>query len=161
MEKYDVLIDDSMWGSAIGGVIVGLYSFRLNMFVYMVVGVEHFQSPKFENKTYMGAIAEASLEMVKELEIRKDEKILLCRGYCNNGTHKLLTQEGYDVTRGVIEEPLQSILEERSRKHLAEIGCELYYDPKDMDKKDIGRSFNNVVRWACIVTGKQIGRAHV
>lgn len=147
--EYDVLIDDSLWGNPMSGVLQGLYSFKHDRMLTELVDVKHFQSPNFENKTYLLAIANASLKMVKELDIEKDAKILVCRGYCNNLVDKILVANGYtNVSRGIIGDPLQTELEKLAEEHIKSLGFSSYYDPKLMAKSDIGRSFNAVVRWA-------------
>jgi rhodanese-related sulfurtransferase len=146
--EYDIYIDDSMWGNPLGGILQGAYSFKLEKFITEVVDVKHFQSPNFEQKTYLLAIANASLKMVKELNAEKTDKILVCRGYCNNLVDRILIANGFtNVSRGVIGEPLQTLLEKQAWEYVKSIGYENYYDPKGMSKFEIAKSFNAIIKW--------------
>ena len=94
------------------------------------------------------AIANASLEMLNVLGIDKNEKILVCRGYCNSLIPKILYAHGYtNVSTGVIGEPLQTSLEDAAWKHIESLGYGSYYDPKGMSKAQIGKSFADIIKW--------------
>ena len=146
--RFDILIDDAAWGSPVGSTICGLYSFEHKKFLHEVIDIKHFQSPNFENKTYLVSMANAALKMLTELKIDKKARILVCRGYVNNTIPILLSAHGYmNVSRGVIGEPLQTMIEDAARSYITSIGNNSYYDPKGMESFEIGRSFNSVVKW--------------
>lgn len=149
MDNFDVLIDDSMWGYPIGGTLMGVYRKATDSFQTKEVPVKYFQSPMFERKKYLDEIAKVSLEMVKNLEVAKNEKILICTGYCNNGIEPLLRKNGYkNVRRGKIGEPLQTYLEDAAKKYIKEVyGCDYYYDPKCLSKQQISTAFYSVIGW--------------
>jgi len=146
--EYDVLVDDSNWGNPLGSIMVGVYSFKHNKFINEVIDIKHCQSPNFENKTYLLEMANATLRIFTELQIEKTAKILVCRGFVNNTIPVLLSGHGYsNISRGVIGEPLQTMIEEEAHKYIDKIGFAQYYDPKGMKPSDIGRSFNATVKW--------------
>lgn len=147
--NYDILIDDSGWGSPLGGVVMGVYKFDTRQFSWRIIEENHFQVPKYEKKSYLSQIALKVLEMINELNVDKNAKILVCRGYCNNHIPQLLKYNGYMyVERGVVGEPLQTTLEEKFKEYLADLGFNGYKDPKVTNKKEISRSFYATVKWA-------------
>ena len=145
---YDILIDDSVWGFPLGGVLEGAYSFKQDRFITEIIGLEHFRHPNFKQKTYLSAIANASLRMVNELGAEKNDRILVCRGYCNIGIKILLHSHGFtNVSNGVIGEPLQTLLEDEAVNYIKSLGYDNYYDPKGMQAKSIVSNFNGVMKW--------------
>jgi hypothetical protein len=149
IQNYDVLIDDSGWGNPLGGVIIGLYKFDLRVFTSRIIAPNYFQVPNYQQKKYLPQIALKSLEMINEFNVGKTERILVCRGYCNSYTPKLLISNGFtNVETGVVGEPLQTWIEEKYKEYLYSIGFNGYSDPKNLDKKTISRGFYDTVKWA-------------
>lgn len=148
------LIDDAMWGFPLGGVFMGVT--RVDEggkvdFSCEEVPVRYFQTPLFEEKEYLRAVADLALKQVEAIDVPGNEKIKVCQGYVNSLVPRTLRSAGYDnVQTGRIGEPLQSLLEEEARVHVEEtLGCPgCYYDPKDLNQHQIRKAFWNVVRWA-------------
>lgn len=140
-------IDDALWGFPIGGVLIGAHSESSGNFALREVPVEIFQPPLFERKTFLHVVANAALELVEELDIPKDEKIRVCRGYVNSRIAPTLESIGYTVRIGNIGEPLQGWLEDRAREYVRGLGYDGYYDPKELSQHEIRREFWKVVRW--------------
>ena len=146
--NVDVLIDDILWGSPIGSILSGIYSFKHDKFLYEVIDIKHCQSPNFERKTYLTAMADAALKMVVELNIEKTARILVCRGFVNNGIPDMLKSYGYmNVSRGVVMNPLQDFIEDAGRKYINSLGFGSPYDPKGMASKAISKAFGGAVNW--------------
>ena len=75
--NYDILIDDSGWGSPLGGVVMGVYKFDTRQFLWRIIEENHFQVPMYEKKSYLSQIALKVLEMINELNVDKNAKILV------------------------------------------------------------------------------------
>jgi len=143
-----ILLDDALWGFPLGGVLLGGHDTLTGRFTVREIPVEYFQTPLFEQKAYLRAIAEAAQELLEELSASpQDSSIMVCQGYVNSGIPPVLRRRGYRVKVGCIGEPLQSWLETKASEYVRSLGYDGYYDPKEMSESEIRKAFWQVVRW--------------
>jgi hypothetical protein len=133
-----IQIDDTGWGSLIGGVLVGVYRDESAEFTYGVVAPKFFQGEAFAAKAY---IAEGGVQVAacfEHLHVRADEKILCCTGYVLDGVCEWLAARGYKFERGKITGPLQGRIEGALQDYLAGLGFAVDYKTlTQADKKGL------------------------
>ncbi|HWQ96173.1 MAG TPA: hypothetical protein VN368_02250 [Candidatus Methylomirabilis sp.] len=152
MEKKSeriVTIDDSGWGFPLMGVLIGAHDSQMGQIIIEEIKVEYFQSPYFETKAYLNQAAIATMRLLDRLNVSPDGTLIkICTGYIHTEAVRVLIENGYTIERGVIGEPLQSKLEAAHAEYVRKAtNAGIYYDPKDLDKKEIGRKFHEVIAW--------------
>ncbi|MDM5197338.1 hypothetical protein QUF79_04750 [Fictibacillus enclensis] len=93
------------------------------------------------------------MSLLEKLNVRKDEKLLLCRGNTLNGFSHFLENRGYHVERGKISEETDQIAEAFFMECLYEIGF-----PRDLSLSDRAYyEFYQMVKiwYICFYKGKQ------
>jgi len=118
-----ILIDDSGWGSLLGGVMIGMYNTETKKFRYKLIPVSYFQGDTFKKKKYLDKATKIFLEAWPSLG--DSEYFTICRGIVLDGIYEILINnpsETRDIYRGEIGEPLQSLLEEKFSCHLSRLG---------------------------------------
>ena len=118
------------------------------------VDVSFFQSPAFEEKTYLLDYAQKGWKLMAEgfKATPQTHRIEICSGYVNSELRKLLRSRGYDVTVVEIKGLLQDTLEGLFRVYVREtLGTDLAYDPKELKisggGKAIADSYYRVLEW--------------
>ena len=161
-EDYDSLvppdlpvlrIDDAGWGFPLCGVMVGV-SDEQDVEV-AVVPVEYFRDDTenhFNTKQYLKKYTDLGLELLDGFGASPaTHRIEICTGYVNQPLREDLRKLGYDVRVAEIKGLLQDELEELFKAYvLEEVGSDIYYDPKAMEKPAIPRSYR-----ACLDYGKK------
>lgn len=152
MEKKSeriVTVDDSGWGYPLLGVLIGAHDSQTGQIIIEEIKVEYFQSPYFETKLYLNQAAIATMRLLDRLNANPDgTQIKICTGYIHTEAVRVLIENGYTIERGVIGEPLQSRLEAAHAEYVKKAtDAGIYYDPKELDMKEIGRKFHEVVAW--------------
>jgi len=152
-----ISIDDSGWGFPIGGTLVGLHDSLDNSLHYGEVAVAYYQNPHFEGKAYLWAAANAVVKLLGKLQHPGADifdprtvtvQFKVCTGYVNIGIVKELRERGFRVETCAIGEPLQSALEKQHREYIKCLtNADVYYDPKDLGKSNIGRAYSDAVEW--------------
>jgi hypothetical protein len=152
-----ISIDDSGWGFPIGGTLVGLHDSFDNSLHYGEVAVAYYQNPHFEGKAYLWAAANAVVKLLGKLQHPGADifdprtvnvQFKVCTGYVNTGIVKELRERGFKVETCAIGEPLQSALEKQHREYIKRLtNADVYYDPKDLGKSNIGRAYSDAVEW--------------
>ncbi len=144
-----VLMDDALWGFPLGGVLLGVHDSLTDNFAAREIPVKYFQTPLFEEKAYLQAMAEAAVELLEELPVDpvSTHVVKVCQGYVNSAIPAALRRRGYRVVVGKIGEPLQSWLESKAAEYVRSLGYDGYYDPKEMRESDVRKAFWRVVRW--------------
>ncbi len=138
-DRKVIWIDDSGWGSPVGGVLIGAYDEALAKFVFSEVPVEHFRGEKMKSHEYLRAVADAALSLVKRLGASKNGHVIkICSGYVNSAAAAALRKKGFLVTmHEEVGDPLQSILEGAHKKYLKEkFSFELGMELDDYLKKN-------------------------
>jgi hypothetical protein len=144
-----VEIDDSGWGNPLLGVAIGIHCKEKNVMDMAIVPVKFFQPPLFDRKEYLKEYARAGIELLEKHGLTgRDYEYNICRGYVNLELKNGLIKSGYKVTECKIEGKLQYWLETAYKSYVKTMtGVNLYYDPKGMNKKDIGQYYYRAVEW--------------
>ena len=77
---------------------------------------------EYNQKIRKRAISKSLREILKEINPKKDEKIVLCRGNIFDSFHRYLKEKKYNVERGKIEGETNDLAEEFMINKLREIG---------------------------------------
>ena len=118
MHKGTIEIDDSGWGSLLGGVIIGMHHIENKKFLAKVIPMNYFQDKAFKKHKY---IDKATMLFLESWPVLGDAKtIIICRGYCLNGIASILSDNFRErkILRKEIGDPLQSWLENRFAEYL-------------------------------------------
>ncbi len=148
-----ISIDDSGWGFPLSGTLVGIHDSKSGRIAFCEVPVKYYQSPNFEEKAYLKAAAAVTMEKLAAvfniLEGSKPDVLFkVCTGYVNTGIVEELRRRGFKVETCAIGEPLQSLLEKQHREYIKCLtNADVYYDPKELDKSNIGKAYSEVIEW--------------
>jgi len=116
-----IYIDESGWGSLVGGVAVGLYNSQTGELFSEIIPVKYFQGKEFKNKTYLTKALEIVIDGMEE--ILMDNKITICRGYLLTKVRDyFMRYKDFKWQTAEIGEPLQGYLETVFADHLKKIG---------------------------------------
>lgn len=146
-------IDDAGWGFPLCGVMVGV-SNEVKVLT-ATVPVEYFRDDtknRFSTKRYLKKYSELGIQLLCQFGASPDtHRIEICTGYINQPLREDLRKIGYDVRVVEIKGLLQRELEKLYKIYVFKtIGADIYYDPKDMNKSDIPRSY-----YECLAYGKK------
>jgi hypothetical protein len=114
-----IQIDDSGWGSLLGGVMIGMYNTDGRVFKCKLIPVAYFQGRKFKTGAYRDYAVKIFREML--MKIGPCGKMQICRGTVLDGIYNTNGNWKY-MERVEIGDPLQSLLEEKFAKSLEKIG---------------------------------------
>jgi hypothetical protein len=122
-----IQIDDSGWGSLLGGVYIGVYNTENNKMYARLIPVSYFQGDKFKRQLYLAQAREIALQGMSAVASKesKQETIQICRGYLLLKIRKKLEEFSKwfgKIEHADIKDPLQSALEEKFSKSLARYG---------------------------------------
>lgn len=119
-----IQLDDSGWGSLVGGVIIGACRAESpkTQHAFREVPVAYFQGDAFRKKLYLGIAADLALELLEELAVDRDERIEVCTGYVLDAVRMKLLAERYQVIPARIGEPLQTLIEQELLDRVLAIG---------------------------------------
>lgn len=115
-----IFVDDSGWGSILGGVAIGLYNEETQKFVSKIIPVRYFQGTLFKTGKYKEQALKIFLSYWIDME--ESDGIVVCRGVCLNSIYNFLESKGQRVYREEIKDPLQGMLEAAFAKHLKRCG---------------------------------------
>lgn len=143
-----IQIDDAGFGSAVCGVMVGIYDGE--KIWTDTVDVKFFQGEAYERKEYLKEYTKKGLDLFNSLGLSsKTHRIEICSGFINSMLKDKLRELGYSVTITDIKGPLQDNLETLYKDHVKELtGKSLAYDPKQLTGREIARNYFAVVAWA-------------
>jgi hypothetical protein len=142
-----IQFDDAGIGFPLCGVMIGMVT---NKKIWTdTVDVRLFQSPHFEKKEYLQNYAEKGINLLQKIGANpKTNRIEICTGFINTRLRDILRDIGYDVRVTEIKGLLQDQLEHLFRSHVKkETGQDLAYDPKKIQKENLGRSYYSVLNW--------------
>ena len=146
--KRIIYLDDSNWGCAIGGVLVGAYDTLTKEIKTKVIDVIFFQEPLFSQKAYLDEYAKKGIQLVDDFDANpKDALIKICTGYLNTKLKNELRKIGFNVEVSQIGEPLQTEIENKAREYVKSFGYDKYYDPKQLTLAQINDEFNKTISW--------------
>jgi len=63
------------------GVVIAAFRSETQEFRYDVLDVKYFRYPRFRSKEYLQQASTIVLNLLEKLELKKDERIQICRGY--------------------------------------------------------------------------------
>ncbi len=114
------------------------------------IPVNYFQGKAFARKEYLFEIKYSSVSLLEKMGMSKMDQnsfeIHLCQGYIHNETGVFLKEQGFQVVRTEIKEPLQSLLEEAYRQYVKQIsGQDVYYEPKMMSQHEIATAYYKTI----------------
>jgi hypothetical protein len=122
-----IQIDDSGWGSLIGGVAIGVYRTSTGEFAHEVVAPRFFQGAAFEGKEYLAEAARLAGMCFERLRVQPTERVEICTGYVLNGVRDWLTEAGFAWQPARIQGALQDMVERAFGEHLALLGFHADY----------------------------------
>jgi hypothetical protein len=147
-----IQIDDAGCGFPLCGTMVGVTD---GFEIWTdTIDVSFFQSPKFEEKTYLQEFARKGIQVLALANADpKTHRIEICTGFINTCLRDRLRDMGYDVRVTEIKGLLQDRLEQLFKEHVAkETGKDLAYDPKEIRKENLGRNYYQVLNWGKVNT---------
>lgn len=136
-----ILVDDSGWGSLLGGVMIGVYDTDTRKFKSKLIPVSFFQGKKFTNALYRDKALSVFIAMNPFNS--HPQSAHCCRGTVLDRIWDYLQALGFKkkAERLEIGDPLQSLLEEKFAQHLVKCG---------VPRKSSGAhclSFNEQLEW--------------
>ena len=138
-----LLVDDSGWGSLLGGVMIGVYDTDTNRFKSKLMPVSYFQGIKFTRAHYRAKAYEVFMDIMDPKAMY--DHLQICRGTVLDTIYEELKYGIFKrlakIERVEIKDPLQSLLEEKFAQHLHRIG---------VPRKSSGAhclSFNEMLDW--------------
>ena len=143
-------IDDAGWGFPLCGVMVGVSDGQDVQTA--IVPVEFFRSDvedNFRTKRYLTEYMDLALQLLGFYRTSPDRhRIEICTGYVNQPLREELRILGYDARVGEIRGLLQEKLEDLYREYvIAEVGSDIYYDPKKLQKSDIALRYRESLEY--------------
>ncbi len=138
-----IQIDDAGSGSLIGGTCIGAIRKETNEFRYDIIPIELYKGSSFAEKKYLDYVVTIVSNLLKELNVHKNEEIHVCRGYMFDNLRKWLSEERYNYTSCKIDEPLQTIIEETFENYC--LGLGLYRDYIRFNKYPF--HFHTILKW--------------
>ena len=143
-------IDDAGWGFPLCGMAVGVSDEQEVQ--TGIVPVEYFRDDvdnHFQTKCYLKEYMELALQLLDQFGAKPDtHRIEICTGYVNQPLREELRSLGYDVRVEEIKGMLQDKLEDVYREYvIEEVGSDVYYDPKEMNKSDIPRMYDESLKY--------------
>ena len=143
-------IDDAGWGFPLCGVAVGVSDEQEVQTA--IVPVEYFRDDtdgQFQTKHYLKKYMDLAIQLLDHFDAKPDtHRIEICTGYVNQPLREELRSLGYDVRVEGIEGMLQDKLEDAYREYvIEEVGSDVYYDPKEMNKSEISRRYDESIKF--------------
>jgi hypothetical protein len=138
-------IDDAGTGDILFGVVIGAYRPEDDHFIYDMIDVRYFQEPVYDKMRHLNEARRVALGLVERLELREEEKILICTGdVLNEAAEALLEQYGEGrIERGKIEGRAQFLVERAYTDELRNIG----YESREDRTEKWGKSFWHMYNW--------------
>lgn len=159
--KYEVEIDDAGVGCPAGGIAIGyrpsVTRVKLKSgvekeypsYIYDIIDVKFFQSPLYDQKTYLQEVTTKILQHFQQWEVNENWLIRICTGYIFSHARSMLSTAGYNITTAKITGFLQDNLERDFRKYL-ETTCHIpFYLIKEIPATKVGFQvfFTNLIRY--------------
>jgi len=143
-------IDDAGWGYPLCGMAVGVSDEQEVQTA--IVPVEYFRDNvdnHFQTKRYLKEYKDLAIQLLGQFGANPGtHRIEICTGFVNLPLRDELRSLGYDVRVEEIKGMLQDKLEEVYREYvIEEVGSDLYYDPKKMNKSEIPRMYDESIKY--------------
>lgn len=135
-----IFIDDSGWGSLLGGVMIGVYDSDSKKFQSRLIPISFFQGKKFKSGLYRLKAMKLFQEMLSKCS--DTEYFYVCRGTILDGIYEMLVDSYNEkVERIEIPDPLQGMLESKFASYLHRLGV-----PRKSDGAHC-LSFDDQLKW--------------
>ena len=143
-------IDDAGWGFPLCGMAVGVSNEQKVQ--TGIVPVEYFRDDvdnHFQTKRYLKEYTDLAIQLLAQFGPNPStHRIEICTGYVNQPLREELRSLGYDVRVEEIKGMLQDKLEKAYREYvIEEVGADIYYDPKEMNKSEISRRYDESIKF--------------
>jgi len=143
-------IDDAGWGFPLCGMAVGVSNEQEVQ--TGIVPVEYFRDDienNFQAKRYLEKYMELAIKLLDQFGANPStHRIEICTGFVNQPLREELRGLGYDVRVEEIKGMLQDKLEKAYREYvIEEVGSDVYYDPKEMNKSEIPRMYEESLKY--------------
>lgn len=117
-----IQVDDSGWGSLLGGVMIGVHNTNTGVMKSKLIPVSHFQLKKFSKALYRDYATMLFLQMW--LVIGDSNHFQICRGTVLDGIYNIMKHDRKKrfLERVEIGDPFQSWLENRFAQTLKRVG---------------------------------------
>jgi hypothetical protein len=126
-------------------VVIGAFRCEIQQFRYDVLDVKYFRHPRFRSKEYLKQASEIVFQLLSKLELGKDERIQVCRGYIfDEAVESLKEMYGDDrIERIAVTGEPQRLTEIAYMDEIRNLG----YEPvKERDEKK-AKSFFHMMNW--------------
>lgn len=143
-----IQVDDSGWGSLLGGVMIGVYDTDAEQLYSRLIPVSFFQRRKFEKQDYLERalqIAQAGIQLFTGYPDDDGIHIQVCRGYLLSEVRNWVERNASHFTKIEfvdITDPFQSLLEAKFSKSLERIGV-----PEGRAGGAHRIGFNEMLKW--------------
>jgi len=137
-----IYVDDSGWGSLLGGVMIGVYDSGSKKFQSRLIPIRYFQGKSFKNGKYRNKALDLFMEMLNASG-SDTEYFYICRGTVLDYIYEMLIAN-YDykkIGRIEIGDPLQKMLESKFASYLNKLGV-----PRKSDGAHC-LSFDDQLKW--------------
>jgi hypothetical protein len=140
-----VTVDDAGTGDLLFGVVIGAYRNESREFKYEVVDVKYFRPSRFRRKEYLTQASRIVIQLLDKLNLKQEERILICRGYIFDKAVKDLTKIYGDdrVSRVKVEGEPQRLTEIAYLDEVRNLG----YEPLKEREDKRAKSFFHMMRW--------------
>jgi hypothetical protein len=122
-----IQIDDANYGGLVGTCLIGIV--RVDdapaSFQSVALPIECFQGKAYDRGDYLDEATKACLELLSRLKVTNGEPVKLCQGWVFERAAPAIRKAGYNLWRGRIGEPMQSLIEEASCDYLASLGVKV------------------------------------
>jgi hypothetical protein len=126
-------------------VVIAAFRCETQEFKYDVLDVKYFRYPIFRSKEYLKEASRIVFQLLDKLELKKDEKIQICRGYIFDEAVNGLKERYGDaqIDRITVTGEPQRLTEIAYLDEIRNLG----YEPvKDRDEKK-AKSFFHMMNW--------------
>jgi len=126
-------------------VVIGAFRCETQEFRYDIVDVRYFRYPIFRSKEYLKQASKIVFQLLDKLELKKDERIQICRGYIFDEAVSGLKElyGGNRIDRITVTGEPQRLTEISYLDEIRNLG----YEPvKDRDEKK-AKSFFHMMNW--------------
>lgn len=138
-----IQIDDAGSGSLIGGTYIGIMRTESQEYYSELIPISLYNQKNFKTKLYLKYTTEIIKRGLKNLNVCKDELIMVCRGYMFDDVRKYFDTNNYNYISTKIEEPLQSRIEKSFEEYVVTLGL-----PGDFLKfTKYPLHFHRLLRW--------------
>lgn len=117
-----IQIDDAGSGSLLGGTVIGITRIETKEYKYDIIPLEYYRNGFFENKEYINYVVTIVKNIFKDLNVTKEEKIQVCRGYMFDKLKIWFQENNYNYICTQINDPLQSLVEKTFEDYTINLG---------------------------------------